>query len=560
MLYACGTSKNKPGKDSDSSEKDKIKFEHYFFNALKEKTIGNYELAVNLFLQASKIQPKEATPLFEIASIYDMAGDYANALAFSEKAYMLDAKNYWYQSLYAQLLYKNNQVAKSIKIFDDLLKKNPNDLELAYNLSGIYTYEKKYREAISMIDRIEAQMGISEELSFQKQQLYLKMNDVEGAASEIKKLILAFPGETKYYGVLGDLYFTNGQDENALEIYQKVLKIDPNAAFIHLSLADYYKSKGQKATSYEHLKIAFENPDLNIDTKMQIMLSYYAFVSKNDEMKMQAFELCSLLVKAHPTDPKAYSIYGDFLYNDGQLSESREAFRQSLKQDSSRYPVWAQILIINVELSDYNAILSEAKQTIELFPNQAPPYYFYGFALVQKKQYDKAIEYLNMGKDMVFDNKSLLVQFYATLGEAYYRQKKYAESDKAFESALRYEPSDATILNNYSYYLSERKEKLEKAAEMSAKSNNLQPGQPSFLDTYGWILYQQGKYPEALEWLKKAIDAGGSGNGTILDHYGDALYKTGQIEEALQFWKKAQDAGNDAEIVKKKIAEKKLYE
>jgi Tfp pilus assembly protein PilF len=154
----------------------------------------------------------------------------------------------------------------------------------------------------------------------------------------------------------------------------------------------------------------------------------------------------------------------------------------------------------------------------------------------------------------------LLSQFFSTLGEAYYRIKKYTESDNAFENALRKNPNDATTLNNYSYYLSERGDKLEKAAEMSAKSNNLQPGQPSYLDTYGWILYKQKKYTEAKEWLKKALDSGGGGNSTILEHYGDVLFQLGEIENAIAYWKKAEENGGASEKLKKKIADKNIYE
>ena len=57
--------------------------------------------------------------------------------------------------------------------------------------------------------------------------------------------------------------------------------------------------------------------------------------------------------------------------------------------------------------------------------------------------------------------------------------------------------NDPTTLNNYAYYLSLRNDRLEKAAQMSLRSNELAPGQPSFQDTYAWVLYQQGKYAEA---------------------------------------------------------------
>ena len=105
-----------------------------------------------------------------------------------------------------------------------------------------------------------------------------------------------------------------------------------------------------------------------------------------------------------------------------------------------------------------------------------------------------------------------------------------------------------------------RNVKLEKAAKMSALSNELQPGLPSFQDTYGWILFMQGEYDQSLEWLKKALDSGGNNSGVILEHYGDALFKLERADEAVSYWQKAKEAGGASEQIDRKIADRKLYE
>jgi len=102
LFSSCNSSKktgNTKGEEGAFSEKDKVKFEYHFFNASKEKVLGNYELALNLFLQCAKINPKEPTPLYEIANIYDKVGDASSALPFAEKAAQLNPDNYWYQLL-----------------------------------------------------------------------------------------------------------------------------------------------------------------------------------------------------------------------------------------------------------------------------------------------------------------------------------------------------------------------------------------------------------------------------------------------------------------------------
>ena len=50
-------------------------------------------------------------------------------------------------------------------------------------------------------------------------------------------------------------------------------------------------------------------------------------------------------------------------------------------------------------------------------------------------------------------------------------KKEYESSDSLFELSLKINPSNPTVLNNYSYYLSLRGVDLEKAKEMSFNSN-----------------------------------------------------------------------------------------
>ena len=43
---------------------------------------------------------------------------------------------------------------------------------------------------------------------------------------EIEKLIEYNPSETKYYGLLADLYQSQGDSENALKYYRKILSVN----------------------------------------------------------------------------------------------------------------------------------------------------------------------------------------------------------------------------------------------------------------------------------------------------------------------------------------------
>ena len=312
--------------------------------------------------------------------------------------------------------------------------------------------------------------------------------------------------------------------------------------------------------SLDELKLGFANPALDIDTKVRVLLTIFAGNEIYEENKPEIFELAQILVKTHPNDPKAHSIYGDFLLDDKKYAEARDEFRKVIAVDSSRYAVWESLLNAEIQLSDYPALDSESSRAIELFPLLPVPYLFKGVACLEKGKYEDAISSFNAGVKLISGNNILLVQFYTYLGDTYNRMKNYRLSDESYENALKLQPDNSYVLNNYAYYLSLRNENLEKAETMSSKSVKLDPTNAANMDTYGWVLYKLGRYSEAAEWVEKAVAATPSPDADLLEHLGDIYFKLGNTDKAMIHWQNAQKAGKGSEFLEKKVKERKLYE
>jgi len=557
---AASQNKTQIGGGKELSDKDRVDFEYFFFNANKEKILGNYDLAETLFSQALRIYPSSAATMYELANIYAFQNNKNQALFYSKRAADADPANIWYQQLYTEALKENKQFSEVGKVYEKLIKLYPERIDFYYDLGNAYLYVNKPSDAIKVYDKIETRIGITEDASMQKLKIYRSSRNFEKAIAEAKKLIASFPKESKYYGILGELYQDMGQNEKALDAYNDLLKVDPNNAYVHLSLADYYRALKQNEKAFEEIKIAFKSADLDIDTKVKILLSYYSITETYTELKSDADELCKIIVEVHPDDAKAFSIYGDFLYRDKKLEEARIQFRKSIALDKEKYALWNQLLTINAELNDYEAMAKEGAEAIELFPNQPVFYLMAGAAHLQLKNYQIAVKQLEEGVAFVYDNPVLMAQFYTYIGDAQNQLKDYAASDAAYDKSLKIEPNNSYVLNNYAYYLSLRKVNLEKAEQMSKKSNELEPNNNSYQDTYGWILYQSGKFEDAKIWIGKAIENGGKNNGTLLEHYGDILYNLNDKEGALKYWNDAKKLGGTTDLIDKKIAEKKLFE
>ncbi len=568
-LASCKSTKNtstvssdKPAKKStgELTYKQKMDFDYLFFNANKEKMLGNYDMAESDFAQALKINPSSAASVYELANIYAFKNNKKLALEYSKRAASMDETNTWYLLLYAECLKESNQPEQVAEVFEKLIKLNPSHIEYYYELANAHLYRNKPQDAIKTYDRIEARIGVTEDVSMQKIKIYKVVKNYDKALEETKKMIKAFPKNAKHYGVLGEIYQEKGDQTKAFEAFTDLLKVDSTNAYVHLSLADYYRSQKQNEKAFEEIKIAFKSADLDIDTKIKILLSYYSITDNFPELKKDAFELCELLIKTNADEAKAFAMYGDFLYRDQKYESARVNYRKAIALDKDKFAIWSQVLIIDSELNDFANMYSESKEAMELFPNQALPFFFNGAACYQLKKYQESVDVLTEGKEFVFDNNLLLAQFYSNIAESQNHLKRYKESDEAFDKALELDPKNANVLNNYAYYLSLRKINLEKAEKMSKKSNELAPNNSSYLDTYGWILYQEKKYNDAKTYIEKALNNNGRNSGTLLEHFGDILFQLGEIENAMNYWKDAKKAGGASELIDKKIADKKLYE
>jgi tetratricopeptide (TPR) repeat protein len=360
--------------------------------------------------------------------------------------------------------------------------------------------------------------------------------------------------------MLAELYLQNNKPDKAMEVCQKVFELEPNDAETHLMLADYYEQQNQDDKAFFHVKIAFENPDLDIDSKVKILLGYFNLPEKFKAERAQSDTLIKILLRVHPHDAKSYSLQGDFLNRDGKSREARDAFRNAIALDKTRYPIWQQVMVLDEQLGDYDAMEKDSREAMELFPSEPYSYIFNASANYQKKKYKEAIDAINSGKDYVAGDKKLLAQFYSILGDCYNATKEYKLSDENFEKTINLDPENANIMNNWAYYLSLRNDNLDRAEKMGLKANQLVKDNSSYEDTYAWVLYKKKNYDEAKRWQERALEHGGEKNGTLLEHYGDILFQLGQTDKAYEFWQKAKATGKYSEFLDKKIADKKLYE
>lgn len=556
------TAQKKDGQDPVGklkTESDSIKFTNTFINANRFKITGDIEKAQVYFERCYKMNPLDGATLYELAQIYEVQNGKAAALEYVEKAVEVAPENMWYLSYKAYLLDEMGENAEAAIDYEKLAKNNPDQLEYYYNWANNLIFSDQLKQAVKVYDLIEEKMGITEEISLQKEKIYLNLNDNESAVKEVEKLIEYYPNSTKYYGELASLYKSIGEKEKAIETYEKLKKIDPDNPLVELSLSEYYFEGGEVEKAHKALRNAFGNETLDIDTKVQVILSFYENSAVDETLNALVYDLCDSIVTTHPEEAKGFALYGDIYNRDNRYKEAREMFVKSIALDNSRYMVWNEMLFIDAQLNDYDSLAAHSEKAMELFPSQPVVYLYNGIANLQLEDYDKAVLALEQGKSLVVNNPALEVQFYANLGDTYHQLKKYQQSYINYDKALSIDPSNTYVLNNYAYFLSLNNEQLEKAKTMIEKCLLTSPNSPSYLDTYAWVLYRMDRFDKALEMIDKAYLYGGKESGEVVEHYGDILYKLNRVEEAVAKWQEAFKL-EENEGLKEKIQQRKILE
>lgn len=573
------------------NEVDEMAVQALYVDASRAKMLDDYQKSVELYKQVLRMDAINDGAQYELALVYFESGQYESSREYIDAAvendsinYLVDyvrmklekdslapvkpllaeaAENYktnkWYLVLQADVHAYLSDYEKASEVFELLLTDHPKEVEYYFDWAYVNIKAEKPEKALEIYNKAEEVIGLDDGLIMQKQKLLLQLDRMDEAVAELQKLINANPGELRYSQMLAELYQTNNKIDEAVAVYEQILKQDPANAFALLNLAEVYKFQGNREQYLFYLKQAFKDKNLSVDSKIRVIYPYLLGV-EDSSRKEEAFDLAQIVVETHANEAKAHAVYGDLLYQDDQKKEALTQYKQALKLDESVYEVWQQIFFILSELNDNEELVKMTDKALELFPNQPIVYFFNGLANNALKNFEESVEMLNAGKNLVYGNNNLKIQFYSSLGDAYNSLQQFEESDKAFEKALEFDKDNSYVLNNYSYYLSLRGEKLEKARAMSLRSNELEPGNSSFEDTYAWILYVSGDYEKAHTWIQKAYESGGKTSPVILEHYGDILYKLGRKDDAVKYWNDAMQYGSDSEKLPQKIADKQLYE
>ena len=545
--------------DIQLSEDNRKEFEYLYIEGLKQKTLGNFDDAIKLFSRCLEIDSRSSATLYEMANIHVTKGDFQSSMFLLEKAVLNNPENQYYRLLLIRVYQQNKLFEKAALEYAALSTLVPDNLDYPFYQAALLGMSGKVDEALTLYNQLEEKKGFSESIALGRQQLYLQKGNRAAGYNEIEKLIQHYPSVSKYYGLLADMYLTDSNMDKALENYNKILAIDPNDGFVHLSMADYYLQMKDSAAAYEHIKLAFKNSELDFDTKAQM----YYLISKPGSTKIsdqQQFELLHILVDTHVDDERPRAFLVDYYQGLKKPEEARKQIRLVIDMNKDNYLYWERLLLLNNDLQDWSSMNEDSNKALVYFADQPLIYILKSVGLLQQKRYTDLLSVIDTGLVHVKNDPKILSQLYTYRAEAFYNLKRYSEAYDVFDKVVELDPENYMAMNNYAYYLSIKGERLAIAEKLSAKVIQANPDNATYLDTYAWVFFMKKDYQLARFYMEIALSKSTDDNAVLIEHYGNILFYLNEKDNALIQWKKSLEKGNISKTLKLKIAQKRYLE
>lgn len=551
------------GDTTETLEGQKAKADEVFFDALKDRLHGDNAKAEELYKAFLEKQPNNATAYYELARLYAASSKTGMALTAIQKAVSLDPTNKWYKETEAGIDTATGKYEDAAKIYAALSDAEKRDEDYPLQAADFYRRAGKLDESLKYLDIAQARnLDGDDYILLAKMQLYLRQNDVEHAAGVVRELIKEDPKEGRYYQLLGELYDNNRMSDKALDVFNEAQTKIPDDPYVQMGLANHYERAGDTTRYRQYLIKAITNNKLETEVQLEQLKKYVQGMPSESAALAEALPLIRQLAMQDPNDADVQEFLGEVMELSNKNDSAVIAYKKALTLDPSDFNIWMRLMGNYLDKPYADSLIRYSEKAIKLFPSQAITHFYNGVGHINKGNFDKGIKAVSRAIDLQPDgNKEELSQMYSTLADAYYSNKQYSLSDAAFDKALNLAPENATTLNNYAYYLSERNVKLDQAEKMSQKSLEIRPNEATFLDTYAWILYKKGDYANARTQIEKAIEVGReTADGTLYDHYGNILFKLNEKSKAIDAWKTAKQKGSDDKQLDKKISEGNLYE
>lgn len=263
----------------------------YYFN-------GWIKEATNTYLSAIRLDDQNLDYRYSLAYLYYQVQDYAKTKNEVEYILSIDENHYKTKVLEALLKFHNKDFLGAKNILENNIRLNDNDIftklslvkvykelgiidkarkiisevlectsentDFVYELADIHYRNKKYTEAIELLNKIQEKKPHYIKAYTLLSDCYLKLDDIENAKTQAQETISLDMNYASGYYNLAQVREKEKDYEEAIECMKHAIMLDLNNAEYYAYMSDLYFQNENLPYAFEYIKEACEIDDSTI--------------------------------------------------------------------------------------------------------------------------------------------------------------------------------------------------------------------------------------------------------------------------------------------------------
>lgn len=405
-------------------------FEDFFYEAIKQKSIENYDKAIEALEKGKAIEPENPIVYFELGKNYLAQKKYKEAYDNFEKAAKMDPKNRWAWVGMYDVCYDTRDYNQAIVIVEKLIEFKEDYKE---DLTSLYMNTQQFDKALELINELNAKFGKSDKRELYKADILKDAKYQSAEKFNLLDQIKKFPKEESNYISLIYMYSQSNQEEKALEIAQKLEKEIPTSDWAQVSLFKFHLNNNDGDNAAKAMNIVFPSKKIDSKIKHRMLNEFLIFTKNNPKHETDLDKAISYF--DNDKEVKVAKEIGKFYFSKSNWEKAVKYLNMHLKNAEDDVETQLLLLQAYTENLQFADLAKKTDDLTELFPTQPQFYYYGGLANNQLKNFKKAVTILETGLDFVIDDDALEINFNIQLGEAYSGLGDVNKKDKYFSKA-----------------------------------------------------------------------------------------------------------------------------
>ena len=435
---------------------------------------GKEDEAAKLYVEAANAAPHDVNLQLSAAQSEMTAGDVDTTVKYLDRAEKLSANHYRLHAIRGEIAKLEERNEDAVKEYDSAISNLPQapaegplyPIQLHINLVQIYNRlqddaaaKSQLAIAQSEINALDLEGKTREDFLRLRSQVKLYAGDTSGALLDVHDALALNPKDLNAMQLNGDLLVKIDRGEEALEIYKKVLALDPDNELALTSLGSVSRQLGHDKEAEKYLlRLAATHP--------RYYASYLAlgdlYTARKDFTRAE-----TNYRKAHSLAPKntlaiaggmnaaieahQFPLAGDWL----NLASPGMQQNPFIMREKERYLSWT---------GDYKGSAEVGEQLIKTLPHDRDVVVYLGYDLLHLERYDELLPLATKYQEVLPKEPDLPL----LAGYVYKHNGDLAQAQAEFTKSVERGPGVATAYVNRGFVLHDQRQGVAAAADFNA--------------------------------------------------------------------------------------------